>query len=186
VIVSGLQGCHHTHNNNKLGPLSNNNNNNNNNIRNNLNNLGRRRRRQTFNNVLGGNSNLANTGLRSPGVTNANPALNNNRPGAEQNSPLQPWSKLYWPRWFDCHRHRATGRLAFQVCRKQWAQNGYFGGLALTWSETRACIEDYAYIDSGYGDPDETSFNSWDLDRNGQVTYEEWWRVEGAFHQQMC
>ena len=46
--------------------------------------------------------------------------------------------------------------------------------------------EDYAYIDTGYGDPDETSFNSWDLDRNGQVTYEEWWRVEGAYHQQMC
>ena len=99
IIVSGLEGCHHKHNNNKLGPLSNNNNNNNNNIRNNLNNIGRRRRRQTFNNVLGGNSNLPNTGLRSQAVSNTNPGLNNNRPGSEQNSPLQPWSKLYWPRW---------------------------------------------------------------------------------------
>ena len=101
IIVSGLQGCHHKHNNNKLGPLSNNNNNNNNirNNLNNLNNLGRRRRRQTFNNVLGGNSNLANTGLRSGGVSNTNPALSNPRPGSDPNYPLQPWSKLYWPRW---------------------------------------------------------------------------------------
>ena len=99
IVVSGLQGCHHKHNNSKLGPLSNNNNNNNN-IRNNLNNMGRRRRRQTFNNVLGGNSNLPNTGLRSQTVPNTNPGLNNNnRQGSDQNYPLQPWSKLYWPRW---------------------------------------------------------------------------------------
>ena len=48
------------------------------------------------------------------------------------------------------------------------------------------CQEDYAYVDHGYGDPDETSFQTWDLDRNGQVTYEEWWEVEGGHHQGLC
>ena len=48
------------------------------------------------------------------------------------------------------------------------------------------CQEDYAYVDHGYGDPDETSFKTWDLDRNGQVTYDEWWEVEGGHHHGLC
>ena len=132
LLVPGVAACHHKHQTNKLArpPLSANNNN----LRNNLNNIGRRKR-QTFGNTgLGlGGSNLPNTGVRNPGVTNTN-----TRP--EEGYGLQPWSKLYWPLWFDCHKHRATGRLAFQVCRKQFAQTGYLGGFALTWLETRTCI----------------------------------------------
>eukprot|EP00092_Neocalanus_flemingeri_P022328 GFUD01024212.1.p1 GENE.GFUD01024212.1~~GFUD01024212.1.p1 ORF type:complete len:213 (-),score=35.31 GFUD01024212.1:82-672(-) len=99
---------------------------------------------------------------------------------------MKPWHRDYWTTWFECHKLQATGKLAFQVCKKKLKLTQDAPDESLTWPEVEECKERHGFVAMEFAHPTQDSFKEWDQNNDGELTVNEWWGNEGTAYQGLC
>eukprot|EP00092_Neocalanus_flemingeri_P027918 GFUD01030311.1.p1 GENE.GFUD01030311.1~~GFUD01030311.1.p1 ORF type:complete len:216 (+),score=32.07 GFUD01030311.1:51-650(+) len=149
--------------------------------------IGGRKKRQSYRNPYDKSSEsmkervaLASTKIQS------NVALDSKINRAPVGIALKPWHRDYWTTWFECHKLQATGKLAFQVCKKKLKLTQDAPDESLTWPEVEECKERHGFVAMEFAHPTQDSFKEWDQNNDGELTVNEWWGNEGTAYQGLC